>query len=102
MKKLSNEFMENILNDSAWKELSGDFQWTEQMLEKYKTKVDWKEISTNRNIVWTPAMLEKFKNSSTGRSFQAQSAKPSSQGTLLNSIKTTGIGQSCLKIHASK
>ena len=61
MKKLSNEFMENILNDSAWKELSGDFQWTEQMLEKHKTKVDWKEISTNRNIVWTPAMLEKFK-----------------------------------------
>ena len=61
MKKLSNEFMEKILNDSAWKELSGDFQWTEQMLEKHKTKVDWKEISLNSNIVWTPAMLEKFK-----------------------------------------
>ncbi len=61
MKKLSNEFMEKILNDSAWKELSGDFQWTEQMLEKHKTKVDWKEISKNRNIVWTPAMLEKFR-----------------------------------------
>ena len=29
MKKLSNEFMEKILNDSAWKELSGGFQWTE-------------------------------------------------------------------------
>lgn len=31
-KKLTNEFMEKVLNDSAWKELSGDFQWTEQML----------------------------------------------------------------------
>lgn len=60
-KKLTNEFMEKSLNDSAWKELSGDFQWTEQMLEKHKDKVDWKEISNNSNIVWTPAMLEKFK-----------------------------------------
>jgi hypothetical protein len=60
-KKLTNEFMEKILNDSAWKELSGDFQWTEQMLDKHKSKVDWKEISKNSNIVWTPAMLEKFK-----------------------------------------
>lgn len=61
MKTISNEFMEKILNDSAWKELSGDFQWTEQLLEKYKDMIDWKEILSNRNIVWTPAMLEKFK-----------------------------------------
>lgn len=61
MKKLSNEFMEKILNDSAWKELSEDFQWSEQMLEKHKNQVDWKLISQNSNIVWTPAMLEKFK-----------------------------------------
>ena len=61
MKKLSNEFMEKVLNDSAWKELAGNFQWTEQMLEKHKTKVDWKEISKNSNIVWTPAMLDKFR-----------------------------------------
>ena len=61
MKKLSNEFMEKILNDSAWKELSKDFQWTEQMLDKHKNQVDWKLISQNSNIVWTPAMLEKFK-----------------------------------------
>lgn len=61
MKKLSNEFMEKILNDSAWKELSEDFQWSEQMLEKHKNQVDWKLISKNSNIVWTPNMLEKFK-----------------------------------------
>lgn len=60
-KKLTNEFMEKILNDSAWKELSKDFAWTEQMLEKYKNRVDWKEISSNSNIVWTLAMLERFK-----------------------------------------
>lgn len=61
MKNLSNEFMEKVLNDSAWKELSREFQWTEQMLEKHKAKVDWKDISMNVNIVWTPAMLDKFK-----------------------------------------
>lgn len=62
MKKLSNEFMEKILNDSAWKELSENFEWTEQMLDKHKNQVDWKLISQNSNIVWTPAMLEKFKD----------------------------------------
>ena len=60
-KRLTNEFMEKILNDSAWKELSANFEWTEQMLEKHKNKVDWKEISGNSKIVWTPLMLEKFK-----------------------------------------
>ena len=53
--------MDKILNDSAWKELSENFAWTEQMLEKHKNKVDWKAISNNNNIVWTPAMLDKFK-----------------------------------------
>lgn len=60
-KKLTNEFMEKILNDSAWKQLSEDFAWTEQMLEKHKNKVDWKAISSNGNIVWTPSMLDKFR-----------------------------------------
>lgn len=56
-KKLSNEFMEKFLNDSAWKELSSNFQWTEQMLKKHKSKVDWEKISNNSSIVWTPTML---------------------------------------------
>ena len=59
---LSNDFMAKMLEDNAWKELSGELQWTEQMLEKYKEKVDWKEVTTNRNIVWTVPMIEKFKN----------------------------------------
>lgn len=60
-KKLTNEFMEKVLNDSALKKLSNDFTWTEQMLEKCRNIVDWKEISNNNKIVWTPAMLDKFK-----------------------------------------
>lgn len=60
--RLSNEFMEKIMTDEVWKDLSDDFKWTEQTLEKYKDKVDWNEISDNREILWTPAMLEKFKH----------------------------------------
>ena len=61
-KNLSNDFMAKVLEDAAWKELSGEFAWNEQLLEKYKDKVSWKEISGNRNIIWTSSMIEKFKN----------------------------------------
>lgn len=60
-RKLTNEIREKILNYAAWKELSEEFQWTEQMLEKHKNNVDWQAISGNNKIVWTPAMLERFK-----------------------------------------
>lgn len=59
---LSNDFMAKVLEDAAWKELSGDFAWNEQLLEKCKDKVVWKTISGNSSILWTVSMLEKFKN----------------------------------------
>ena len=61
-KTLSNEFMQKIMNEEAWKELSGDFNWSETLLEKYQDKVDWNEISHNRYIRWTIPMIQKFKN----------------------------------------
>ena len=61
-KVLSNEFMQKIMNEEAWKELSGDFNWSETLLEKYQDKVDWNEISHNRYIRWTIPMIQKFKN----------------------------------------
>ena len=59
-KVLSNEFMQNIATEEAWKELSSDFSWSEATLEKYQDKVDWDEISENRNIRWTIPMIQKF------------------------------------------
>ncbi len=44
-KVLSNEFMQNIATEEAWKVLSSDFAWSEAILEKYQDKVDWDEIS---------------------------------------------------------
>ena len=61
-KNQNNDFMAKVLEEAAWKELSSEFAWNEQMLEKYKDKVSWKEISSNRNILWTTSMIEKFKN----------------------------------------
>ena len=46
-KELSNEFMQKIVNEEAWKELSGDFNWSETLLEKFQDMVDWNEISEN-------------------------------------------------------
>ncbi len=59
-KVLSNEFMQNIATEEAWKELSGNFAWSEAMLEKYQDKVNWDEVSNNRNIRWTLPMIQKF------------------------------------------
>lgn len=43
-KILSNEFMQNIATGEAWKELSGNFNWSETTLEKYQDKWDWERI----------------------------------------------------------
>ena len=61
-KVLSNEFMQKIMNEEAWKELSNDFNWSDTLLEKYQDKVNWDEISKNRSIRWTIPMIQKFKN----------------------------------------
>ena len=59
-KTLSNEFMQNIATEEAWKELSCEFNWDEILLEKYQDKVNWNEISGNTEICWTIPMLQKF------------------------------------------
>ena len=58
-KVLSNDFMQEIAKEEAWKELSSDFKWTESLLEKYQDKVDWQEVSENRDILWTIPMIQK-------------------------------------------
>lgn len=61
-KTLSNDFMQQIADEAAWKELSGNLSWTEALLEKYHDKVDWQEVTMNQNILWTVPMLQKFKH----------------------------------------
>ena len=61
-KILSNDFMQRIADEGAWKELSGDLCWTEHLLEKYQDKIDWNELSGNSNMLWTIPILQKFKH----------------------------------------
>ena len=58
---LSDVLMALMIEEEAWKELSFDYPWNEALLEKYKDKLDWDEVSGNRNVAWTVSMLEKFK-----------------------------------------
>ena len=62
-KKINSDFMSAVLEESAWKEISSEFLWTEHLLEKYRNQVDWKAVSGNSNMLWTSSMLEKFKSS---------------------------------------
>ena len=62
IKTLSNEFMQKISTDEAWKELSGTYSWSESLLEKYQDRVDWHDVSENPFIRWTIPMIQKFKN----------------------------------------
>ena len=56
----SNEFLNSVLEDAAWKELSGKLAFTMEMLDKYSKKLDWYEISRNSEILWTFEGLRKF------------------------------------------
>lgn len=53
--------MAQMMEEEAWKDLSRNFGFTLQMLEKYLDRLDWNEVSGNTSIVWTVGILEKFK-----------------------------------------
>ena len=61
MNDLNKDFMEKVLDDAVWKKMSKELSWNETLMEKYKDKINWMEISENGNILWTSSMLEKFK-----------------------------------------
>lgn len=58
---LNDGMMAIMIEEEAWKNLSYDLAWNEQLLEKYQDKVDWEAVSHNSGINWTVAMLEKFR-----------------------------------------
>ena len=50
------------LNKEAWKKLSREFKWTEELLRKYRSEIDWEELSGNIEMLWTASILENFKD----------------------------------------
>lgn len=61
-RKLETEFLSQMVEENAWRELSEELQWTEGLLEKYQNKVDWDKVSASDNILWTSSMLETFRH----------------------------------------
>lgn len=59
--KLNDSMVALLIEEEAWKDLSLDFPWTEEQLEKYRGKLDWERVSDNPNIKWTVSMLERFR-----------------------------------------
>lgn len=57
---LEKDFMGKALEDAVWKTLSREFAWNEALMEKYRDKIDWREISNNSEVYWSISMLEKF------------------------------------------
>ena len=58
---LNDGMMAIMIEEEAWKNLSYDLAWNEQLLEKYQDKVDWEGVCHNGNVNWTVSMLEKFR-----------------------------------------
>ena len=50
------------LNKEAWRQLSREFKWNEELLRKYRGEIDWEALSCNNEMLWTASILENFKS----------------------------------------
>ena len=50
------------MNKEAWKKLSREFKWNEELLRKYRDQIDWEALSCNYEMLWTASILENFKD----------------------------------------
>ena len=60
--KLSMEALNELRTLGAWKQMSEEFPWNEEQLERFKNNVDWKLVSANENVAWSISLIERFKN----------------------------------------
>ena len=58
----SNDFLNSVLETEAWKEVSQSGSLSMTMIEKFADKLDWEEVSGNRNVIWTVEGINKFAN----------------------------------------
>lgn len=61
-KSFGDAIVSQELNKEAWKKLSREFKWTEELLRKYRSEIDWEELSENIKMLWTASILENFKD----------------------------------------
>ena len=61
-KSFGDAIVSQKLNKEAWKKLSREFKWTEELLRKYRNEIDWKELTCNYEMLWTASILENFED----------------------------------------
>ena len=86
-KTLSNEFMQNLATEEAWRQLSEVFPWSEITLEKFQDKVDWKAISENSEICWTIPMIQKFMKKINWETFSESATKDTLTANIIEAFK---------------
>ncbi len=59
---ISNDFLNSVLENEAWKEVSQCGYLSMAMVEKFADKLDWEEVSGNSNVIWTVEGINKFAN----------------------------------------
>ena len=59
-KSFGDAIVSQELNKEAWKKLSREFKWNEELLRKYRSEIDWEELSSNTEMLWTASILENF------------------------------------------
>ena len=59
----------------SWDSLCENFEWDEEMLEKYQDRVNWTNIAKNKRIKWDARMIEKFKKRIDWNAFSWQGPK---------------------------
>ena len=60
-KSFGDAIVSQELNKEAWKKLSREFKWNEELLRKYRSEIDWEVLSENTEMLWTASILENFK-----------------------------------------
>ena len=61
-KSFADAIVAQELNKEAWKQLSREFKWNEELIRKYRDQIDWEALSANTEMLWTASILENFKN----------------------------------------
>lgn len=59
-KQINEEMFKSIVNAKVWNEISKGFGLTDEMLDRYADKLNWKEVSGNWEIHWTVKLVEKW------------------------------------------
>ena len=60
-KSFGDAIVSQELNKEAWKKLSREFKWNEELLRKYLSEIDWKELSGNApERLLTSKIIERF------------------------------------------